>query len=87
MVVPGLAAGVSFLSRPWFAAAMLLAVAGSVVLAAGELVILRLEPRQLNSSELMKMDERRLARRGLMAPGGVVDFPVVGTGIGYLAGG
>jgi hypothetical protein len=65
---------------------VLLDVAGSVVLAAGELVILRLEPRQLNSSELMKMDERRMARCGLMVAG-VVDFPVVGTGIGYLAGG
>ena len=76
----------SSLLRPWFAAAILLAGASVLAAGASQPVVLKLERREYNASELMKMDQLRLTSRGLMS-GGVVNLPVIGTGDEYLAGG
>jgi hypothetical protein len=67
------------------AAAVLAAAAAAAAGAAEPAVVLTLERRQLNASQLMKLDQDRLIGRGLMR--GVVDLPVLGTGNELLAGG
>ena len=50
--------------RPWFAAIVLLAGMVALVVGASQHVVLSLEQSQLNSFELMKMDQCRLTKHG-----------------------